>query len=252
MKYAIHRNSISSIFQDSSEKSKQTSQLLFGELCAIKSERENFYYIENFHDKHCGWVLKSVFLPIDEKELDQYKNAPLLRVCMPIVDVFSLRDKTILRLPAGSIIPNYNPEANKFVLGDSEYQIHSSFVSYLPYGSLDGILEIALSLRNSPFMFGGKSVLGLDKLGFVQLVFCLCGYNLPRNAQELIKTGSEVSSFSKLEKGDLVFITNGDVVNDILIYLDDNKLIGVYDKVKVITRDEIDIGALNVLFRRVV
>lgn len=252
MKHAIHTNSISSVFQDSSEKSKQTSQLLFGELCTIKSERENFYYIENFHDKYCGWVLKSVFLPLDEAEIERYKNAPLLRVCMPIVDVFNLRDKTILRLPAGSIILNYTPESNKFVLGDAEYQIHSSFISYLPHGSLDGILEIALSLRNSPFMFGGKSVLGLDKLGFIQLVFCLCGYNLSRNAQDLLKSGTSVPSFDELEKGDLVFITNQDVISDVLIYIGDNKLIGVCEKVKVISRDEIDIGALNLLFRRVV
>lgn len=252
MKYAIHTNSISSIFQDSSEKSKQTSQLLFGELCAIKSERENFYYIENFHDKHCGWVLKSVFLPINEEELDQYKNAPLLRVCMPIVDVFNLRDKTILRLPAGSIIPNYTPESNKFILGDAEYQIHSSFLSYLPYGSLDGILEVALSFRNSPFMFGGKSVLGLDKVGLVQLIFSLCGYNLPHNMQDLLKLGNAVATFDELEKGDLVFITNGEIVGDVLVYLGDHKMIGVYDKVKVVSRDEIDIGALSVIFRRVV
>lgn len=252
MKYAIHTNALSSVYQDSSEKSRQTSQLLFAELCVIKSDRENFYYVENFHDKHCGWALKSSFLSLSEDEAEGLKTENLLKVCMPLVDVFNLKDKTILRLPAGSIIPHYNTENNKFRLGDAEYQIHSSFISYLPHGSIDGILEVAMSLRNTPFMFGGKSVLGVDKSGLVQLMFSLCGYNLPRTAQDQVKVGIEVNSIEKLEKGDLVFIEQDNTIVDVMTYLQDGKVIGVNEKVKIMNIEEIDIGVSNTLIRRVV
>ncbi len=252
MKYAINTNALTSVFQDSSEKSRQTSQLLFGELCTIKSERESFYYIENFHDKHCGWVLKSSFLLLSENDIQQLKNESLLKVCMPLVDIFNLRDKTILRLPAGSIISHYNPESNKFSLGDSEYQIHSSFISYFPHGSLDGILEVAMSFRNTPFMFGGKSVLGIDKSGFVQLVVNLCGYDMPRTMQDQIKVGIEVDSIEQLQKGDLLFSYHENVVTDVMIYLHEGKLIGVEEKVKIVSIEEIDIGVSNTIIRRLV
>lgn len=252
MKYAIHINALSSIFQDSSEKSKQTSQLLFGELCTIKSERDDYYYIENSHDKHSGWVLKFTLLELTFQEFDRLKAEALLRVCMPLVDVFNLKDKTVLRLPLGSIIPNYNPDSNKFTIGDSEFQIHSSFVSYLPHGSLDGILEVALALRNTPFMSGGKSVLGLDKSGFVQLVFNLCGYSIPRNTPDQQKVGISVNGIENLEKGDLLFILNNDIFLDSYVYLADNEMVGVGRVVQVCTLDELDISSSSLIIRRLV
>lgn len=252
MKYAIHINALSSVFQDSSEKSKQTSQLLFGELCVIKSERDDFYYIENYHDKHCGWTLKTPFCILEEKEFDKVKEQDLLRVCMPLIDVFNLKDKTVFRLPAGSIIPNYNPDLNKFFIGELEFQIHSSFISYLPYGNMDGILEVALSFRNTPFMFGGKSVLGIDKPGLVQLIFNLCGYSMPRGIQDQSKIGVTVYSEGQLRKGDLLFIGEDNNFSDVYIYMADGKLVGVDEKVHVINLEEIDIGTRNYTIRRLV
>lgn len=252
MKYAIHINALSSVYQDSTEKSKQTSQLLFGELCIIKSERDDFYYIENYIDKHCGWVLQSSFYPIDNKEADNIKSQDLLRVCMPLVDVFDLKNKTVLRLPAGSIIPNYKPELSKFNIGDSEYQIHSSFITHLPYGNLDAILEIALIFQNVPFMFGGKSVLGIDKTGFVQLIFNLCGYSMPRGGQDQVKIGVPVYSDKQLRKGDLIFIEENNLVTDVYIYLVDDKIIGVDGNVKIMSLEKSDIITRNCIIRRLV
>lgn len=252
MKYAIHINTLSSIFQDSSEKSKQTSQLLFGELCLIKSERDHFFYVENIHDKHCGWVLKDSFLILENKEAEKLREQELLRVCMPLVDVFNLRDKTVLRLPAGSIIPNYNPDSNKFVIEDLEFQIHSSFITYLPHGNMDGIVETALSFQNTPFMYGGKSVLGVDKAGFIQLIFNLCGYSMPRGIQDQAKIGVPVYSTKQFRKGDLLFIGDDNNYTNVLVYWNDNKFIGVDSKVRIIALEEIDIGTTNYIIRRLV
>lgn len=253
MRYAIHINTLSSVFQDSSEKSKQTSQLLFGELCAIKSEREDYFYIENVCDKHCGWVLKNAFVFLDEQDANKIRQQELLRTCMPLIDIFNLRDKTVLRLPAGSIISNYNPELSKFTIGDLEFQIHSSFISYLPHGNIDGIVETALAFVNTPFMYGGKSVLGIDKGGFVQLIFNLCGYSMPRTIQEQIKVGVPVYSVEQLRKGDLLFVedrSNGAV--DVFIYLQNNSLVGVEEKVKIVNLENINTEITKYTIRRLV
>lgn len=252
MQYAIHVNSLSSVFQNSTEKSQQTSQLLFGEVCVIKSERENFYYVENHVDKHCGWVDKGAFNLIEKSEYNILKEQRARQVCVPFTEVVLLEDNTILYLPAGSRIRAYNEVLKTFYVNGAKYSMHTRVITAISYGSMDKIESIALSFLNAPFMYGGKSIFGMDKTGFIQLVFSLCGYSLPRNVQEQINAGVSVYSLNQLRVGDVVFISKEGEFLDSFIFLNDDKLIGVKEKVKICNLSEIDDNTNIVTIRRLV
>jgi cell wall-associated NlpC family hydrolase len=64
----------------------------------------------------------------------------------------------------------------------------------------------ALSLRGSPYRFGGDDPNGFDCSGFVQYVYEQHGVAMPREVREQFRVGKTVGR-DRLEPGDLVFFS---------------------------------------------
>ena len=68
----------------------------------------------------------------------------------------------------------------------------------------DRLLLFAKAMLNVPYRFGGASFYGIDCSAFVQKVYNLLGFRLPRTAQEQYREGVPVS-LADLAVGDLLF-----------------------------------------------
>lgn len=71
--------------------------------------------------------------------------------------------------------------------------------------STSDIIETAKQYLGIPYLWGGMSPKGFDCSGFVRTVYLMNGVVLPRNASQMTGLGVEVSDFSKLKAGDLIF-----------------------------------------------
>ena len=92
---------------------------------------------------------------------------------------------------------------------------------------------------NSPYLWGGRSPLGVDCSGFSQIVYRLQGIDLPRDAYQQAKVGTTLSFVEESEPGDLAFFHNSsDEIVHVGIILKDNYIIHASGKVKIDRLDQ--------------
>lgn len=87
---------------------------------------------------------------------------------------------------------------------------------------IEALVNRALSATGIPYRWGGTSLKGFDCSGLMQWVFKgTVGVDLPRVSREQanIRDGKKITSFDKLERGDLVFFKRGGQIHHVGLYL---------------------------------
>lgn len=237
MKYAIYLNTALPLRAESRESSEMVSQLMFGDTCELFEEIGSFVKIKNYRDDYQGWADYKSLTLLDEDTFNKINTSPIFRTCVPIADVFCLTDKTVYRLSAGSILPLYDVDKSSFEIGGKVFQIHSSFVTYLPHSSKENIITTSMLFLNTPYLWGGKNVLGIDCSGLVQVIFALNGYILPRDASIQAETGTVINSIEEAKPSDLLFFEKEGRITHVGIYLGNNKIIHASGRVRIDTID---------------
>ena len=237
MQYAINLNTVLPVRAEASEKSEMVTQLLFGEYCQVLNEKDSFLEIKNAADNYTGWADKKILSEISEQEYFALSEQPQFRVCVPVADVFCMTDKSIYKLSAGSPLPFYNLETSSFAIANKTFQIHPSFITYLPEGDKQHIVPSAMLFLNSPYLWGGKNIFGIDCSGLAQTVFAMCGYNIPRDAGLQILEGTEINTIEEAIATDLFFFGKEGKTTHVGIYLGEGRIIHSSGKVRI---DKID------------
>ena len=90
------------------------------------------------------------------------------------------------------------------------------------------ILEKALSCVGNPYVWGGTSLThGADCSGFVQTLYGLFGYKLPRVADAQSRVGTQIP-VSDAAPGDLIFFARNGYVYHVAMYAGDGKTVEAY------------------------
>jgi cell wall-associated NlpC family hydrolase len=107
-------------------------------------------------------------------------------------------------------------------------------------GIKEKLIEIAHTMLDIPYRFGGSSLLGIDCSGYVQKVFGLLDIVLPRTAREQFRLGKLVGK-EDLSIGDLVFFrTYAKFPSHVGIYLGDNRFIHASSTDRKVKIDSLD------------
>ena len=91
---------------------------------------------------------------------------------------------------------------------------------------------------NSPYLWGGRTPLGIDCSGFTQIVYKINGVKLSRDANQQANQGQTLSFIEESEAGDLAFFDDpeGKIVH-VGLLLEDNYIIHACGTVRI---DRID------------
>lgn len=98
------------------------------------------------------------------------------------------------------------PENRVIAKAPSNQPITVAFNVSRGSGGSSSIVERALSLQGTPYVFGGTTRQGFDCSGFTKYVYASAGISLPRTSFAQFASGTPVSK-DNLRPGDLVFFT---------------------------------------------
>ncbi|PIF02549.1 MAG: hypothetical protein CR965_00625, partial [Paludibacter sp.] len=164
----------------SSEKSEMVSQLLFGEQIEILEEKEGWFFIRNLTDGYKGWISASCLQKKDfTKTQRDTTNYSVLKSSYSLCTKLSNSEKMLLA--GGSYIPQTNN--GLFGLLGETYQLENR------ENNNQDIIELTLQYLNAPYLWGGKSIMGIDCSGFVQVIFSMIGKKIPRDASQQVEEG---------------------------------------------------------------
>ncbi|MDO5571082.1 MAG: C40 family peptidase [Bacteroidales bacterium] len=197
------------------ESSEMVSELMFGEVFSILKEDGSWAFIENKFDFYHGWIDRAMITEISEAEADALINSPVYIVRNPLTDIKCKGDNSPFRISMGSVLPGYIPNKNSFTVAERTFKINSNQVVRFELGHLKSLLRTASLYMHTPYLWGGRSIMGADCSGFVQSVYRLNGVALPRDADQQCLLGEPIKGIENSYPGDLVFFENslGNVVH---------------------------------------
>lgn len=231
MNYGISQLSIVPMRSETSDKSEMINQILFGEHFKILEERKKWSRIRLAHDSYEGWICNKQLLKISEEDYHQL-DKDISTLTTDILDIISKDQHQPIVI--GSILPFYKSgHAN---INNEMYKFNG--LTTPGYVKKEKIIENALIFLNAPYLWGGRSPLGIDCSGLTQIVYRLQGIDLPRDAYMQAKVGTTLSFIEESEAGDLAFFddTEGNVIH-VGIILENNHILHASGMVRI---DRID------------
>jgi cell wall-associated NlpC family hydrolase len=194
-----------------SEKSEMVSQLLFGEGYEITEETSAWYNILTQFDHYAGWIDKKLFSPVSDEYFKNLEQGSYSVLSIPVARI-EAPDGSALYITAGSTLGKKTEKG--IVTIDTLSFRYTDPVSEPGIPSDHSIAEFAKQFLNSPYLWGGRSVFGLDCSGFTQIVYKIHGTSLPRDASQQAAVGKSISNPEEIREGDLVFF--GDDKSDVV------------------------------------
>ncbi|MEI6822912.1 MAG: C40 family peptidase [Bacteroidota bacterium] len=222
--------SIVPLRSESGHTSEMVSQLLFGDTFEIIDSKDNWLAIKADYDGYCGWMQASQCLQLNDAEYEELIN----NNHSITTDAFATATNTHTNLksivPAGSSIALY--DNNILKIGKEEYLFHGNHSE--PFAGSKNLVKNAMMYLNAPYLWGGRSLLGIDCSGLTQMVYKLSGIKLLRDAHQQAELGTIVDFITEAHHGDLMFFDNenGDIVH-VGIYIGLNKIIHASGKVRI-------------------
>ena len=221
--FAVNLNPVIPLRTKPSEQAEMSSQLLFGELFTVLEMSEKWLYIRNQADSYEGWIDRKTATEISAEEFARFSAQTPMYIFKPVAECFVGNGK--ITLPAGSLVRSFD-----------DYEFPPDCLTKRgqqpPSGNL--IASIAESFLNASYLWGGKTIFGIDCSGLVQVVFGICGVQLPRDASQQAECGELVPSLAEAETADLAFFENaeGKIIH-VGILLDNETIIHSSGKVKI-------------------
>ena len=229
IKYGISILSIIPVRIDSNDKSEMTSQILFGEHFKILKEKKKWCFIQLEHDKYQGWICNKQFTYIHK---DEYDNLSIENKFFTKNITSKIKDLNNQTIVLGSTLPSYNNKQIK--VNNKIYNFYAP--TYQSRDIKKDFIKLAYKFLNTPYLWGGRTIFGIDCSGFTQLVYRLNGINIPRDAYQQAEVGSKIKDIKNINASDLAFFGNQKITH-VGIILKNNNIIHASGEVRI---DKID------------
>jgi hypothetical protein len=206
--YGICRVSVAPLRSAPKDQAEIVSQLLFGEQVLILERLEKWLRVQQVYDGYEGFVDFKQIHRIDEQIFKDFAEHRFLAPAAAMNPVI-YEDGSKVYLVAGSNLPAYQDGSCK--IGDQVLKVDFEplEVNY-DRPSNNNLLEHALFFQHAPYLWGGRTLFGIDCSGFVQVVYKMAGIKLLRDASQQALQGSTVHFLPEAQPGDVAFFDNAE------------------------------------------
>lgn len=206
---------VSPMRKDASDASEMVSQLLFGEPVEVLKITDNWIQLRAYNDNYEGWVDEKHVRFLREKEFHKWLDG------LTTEHQFQRLLQTEsgpLRIVRGSFVPS--EVSLTFSIGSEQYEWLDAETPFK-----QSKIDLAKEYLNTPYLWGGKHIFGIDCSGFTQIIHRLLDINLPRDAYQQVELGQTIP-FGEQEAGDVAFFVNANGrVHHVGILLAPNEII---------------------------
>jgi cell wall-associated NlpC family hydrolase len=187
---------VAPIRAEGSHRAEMVSQILLGETATIVSETKDFYQIQMHQDAYEGWCQKLQLQVLPEGATIITKGYTTNWVSSAVLNGHPVQ------LPLGTPIVS-DAQAN-FELSYTDAVIDPANNAFTP----QALAIIANQFLGTAYLWGGRTIFGIDCSGFVQMVFKFFNVKLPRDAYQQAVVGEDVGFLAEAKPGDLAFFDN--------------------------------------------
>lgn len=228
MEYAVVSVPAAPVRRKARHQGEMVNQLLFGETVKVlKGKGSLWVKVRSLHDNYEGWMTSTLLREIQEQEAKTFCEY----ITTSSVNTILINDKKMF-IPMGSTLPHFANGQGK--ISRQDYIIpgnYSKRTDLVPNSA--NLKQLTEQWLNAPYMWGGRTIFGVDCSGFVQVNYKMMGIDLPRDAWQQAQQGNTVKKFKEAACGDLAFFDDKEEIVHVGILLSNEQIIHCSGKVRI-------------------
>jgi cell wall-associated NlpC family hydrolase len=190
---------VAGLRRTASHEARLDTQALFGEVITVyETNDEGWAWGQLEADRYVGWLSANA--------LGKGGHAPTHKVSVPRALAFPRPDIKLTpatALPMGARVAVVRQD-ERFAVTANGWHVPLVYLAPLKTRQVD-FVGIAEEFLQAPYLWGGKTSLGLDCSGLVQVALQAAGHACPRDSDMQELALGKLSSIGDLLRGDLIF-----------------------------------------------
>ncbi len=178
-------------------RSEMTNQLLLGEFAEIVEEQKEFIKVKCLYDGYEGWCQRVQLVQVD----NSLTTTKFVAEPIATININNLPCRVSFATPVFDEVMAYN---NFTINYQAVTTINATELAF----TKENINNLSNIFLNTPYLWGGRTVFGIDCSGFAQQVYKLFNKVLPRDAHQQAEKGEALGFLEEAICGDLAFFDN--------------------------------------------
>ena len=209
MSFGIATTAIIPVRVEPRHQSEMKSQILFGEMMNVLQTETLWSKIKLDFDGTEGWIDNEMFQIINAIQYNTIKQAKTI-ILDTISEILIGNESHPMRVMPGSELHINGPQSNQMDIGNQLFSLKYRTSIPIKKNTRHSVISKAMEYLNAPYLWGGRSLYGIDCSAFTQIVYKQNNIILPREVENQFSIGKIINDMEQSMPGDLAFMANNE------------------------------------------